>query len=58
MSMTAVDFLILFLVFAIVIVAAVYIRKEKKKGRCIGCPYAKECAARKNGTSCGSQEQK
>ena len=41
-------------VIAIIISAAIiYIVKEKKKGvKCIGCPYAKECASRKNNSSC------
>ncbi len=50
--MTPADVLIILLVFAIIGFAAYYIRKEKKQGRCIGCPYAKECAAKKSG-SCG-----
>lgn len=44
--------LIVLLVIAILVVAAVaYIRKERKRGaKCIGCPYAGDCA-KKN--SCG-----
>lgn len=45
--MTLTDVLIIVLVLAIAVAAIYYIRKEKKKGRCIGCPYAKECAAKK-----------
>ena len=56
--MTLTDVLILVLVLGIIGAAAVYIRKEKKKGRCVGCPYAKECAAKKAGSSCGCQEKK
>ena len=44
-------------VLAIVGIAAVYIRKEKKQGRCVGCPYAKECAAKKAGHGCEGQKQ-
>ena len=30
---------------AVVACAVIYIRKEKKKGKkCIGCPYADQCA--------------
>lgn len=59
--MTVTDILIILLVIAVVGIAAYYIRKEKKQGRCVGCPYAKECAAKKArnaGSSCGCQEQK
>ena len=35
--------------------AALYVVREKKKGvKCIGCPHARECAARKSGAGCGS----
>ena len=47
--MTLTDAIIIILVLSIVAVAAFYIRKEKKQGRCVGCPYAKECAAKKKG---------
>ena len=50
--MTLTDVLIIVLVLVIIGFAAYYIRKEKKQGRCVGCPYAKECAAKKNG-GCG-----
>jgi len=50
--MTLADVIIIVLVLVIVGVAAYYIRREKKQGRCVGCPYAKECAAKKNG-GCG-----
>jgi len=53
--MTLADIVIIILVLAIVGVAAFYIRKEKKKGHCVGCPYAKECAAKKAGKTCNSQ---
>ena len=53
--MTLADIIIIVLVLAIVGVAAVYIRKEKKQGCCVGCPYAKECAAKKAGKNCGNQ---
>ena len=43
--MTAADVIIVVLVLIILGVALVYIRKEKKQGKCIGCPHAKECAA-------------
>ena len=45
--MTLADIIIAVIVLAIVIAAAYYIRKEKKQGKCIGCPYAKECATKK-----------
>lgn len=56
--MTLADVLILVLVLIIIGAAVYYIRKEKSEGRCVGCPYAKECAAKKAGKSggCGCQQ--
>lgn len=35
--------------------AIYYIIKEKKKGaKCIGCPYAKECASKKSNCNCNN----
>lgn len=47
--------IIIIAVLALIIALAVgYIYKEKKKGKkCIGCPYAAECAS-KNGSSVGA----
>lgn len=53
--MTLTDGIIIVIVLAIVGIAAVYIRKEKKQGKCIGCPYAKECAAKKAGQGCNNR---
>lgn len=42
----------------LVIVAAAggYVYKVKKSGqKCVGCPYAKECAARTHGCGCQSK---
>ena len=51
--MTA-DIIVLVIVFAIVVAAVVYIRREKKRGvTCIGCPHAAECAKKKQG-GCGT----
>jgi len=55
--MTLADVLIIVLVLGIVGIAVYYIRKEKKQGKCVGCPYAKECAAKKAGQSCGSHNK-
>ena len=47
------------LIVAIVILviigaAAGYVYREKKRGvKCVGCPCAKECAAKRAGNSCG-----
>jgi hypothetical protein len=54
--MTLADIIIVILVLVLVGIAAVYIRKEKRQGKCIGCPYAKECAAKKTGRGCDSQK--
>ena len=48
--MTLADIIIIVLVLVLVGAAAVYIRREKKQGKCVCCPYAKECAARKKGS--------
>lgn len=53
--MTLADIIIIVFVLVIVGIAAFYIRKEKKQGRCVGCPYAKECAAKKAEKNCGNQ---
>lgn len=38
---------------AIVAAAGRYVYKAKKSGqKCVGCPYAKQCAARANGCGC------
>ena len=55
--MTLTDGLIIALVLVILAAALWYIRREKKQGKCVGCPYAKECAAKKAGQNCGSQNK-
>ncbi len=48
------NLIIIAIVAAVILIAALYIYKEKKKGKkCIGCPYANSC----NG-GCSSQNQK
>ena len=49
-----IDILIGVIVFIILRRAISYIVKQKKKGvKCIGCPYAGECAAKAQGHDCG-----
>lgn len=55
--MNLADGMIIVLVLVLLCVAVLYIRKEKKQGKCIGCPHAKECAAKKAGT-CDSTEKR
>ena len=48
------EFLINLIIVAVVLIVlggmVFYIVREKKKGsKCIGCPYARECVARRNG---------
>ncbi len=55
------EFLINLIIVAVVLIVlggvVFYIVREKKKGsKCIGCPYARECAARKNG-GCGTNQK-
>lgn len=48
------DLVIICIVAAIVIAAALYVYKAKKNGKkCIGCPDAAACAAKKCGCGCG-----
>jgi len=45
------DMIALLVIMILVVAAVVYIRKEKKRGaKCIGCPYAGECAKK---SGCG-----
>ena len=42
-------------ILAVLAGAAGYVYKAKKSGqKCVGCPYAKQCAARQNGCGCSA----
>ena len=44
-----INIIIILVIVAIVGAAVAYIVKEKKRGvKCIGCPYAQQCAKRGN----------
>lgn len=48
------DFIVIVILVAILAAAAWYIYKAKKSGKkCIGCPDADACAAKKGGCCCG-----
>jgi len=48
------DFIVLFILIAIVAGIIYYLVRQKKQGAaCIGCPYAKQC-----GGKCASAKQK
>ena len=48
------DILIGVVIFVLLRRAISYIIRQKKKGvKCIGCPYAGECAAKAQGRDCG-----
>ena len=48
------DFLVLFVVAALVGGALTYIRKQKQRGvDCIGCPHAGQCEKKRQG-GCGT----
>ena len=52
-----IDAVIILIVAAILTAAVWYVVKEKKKGRrCIGCPYAGECAKKNGGCGCSTKE--
>lgn len=56
--MNLADIIIILVVLLVTGVAVFYIRKEKKQGKCVGCPYAKECAAKKAaGSACHGQDE-
>ena len=43
-------------ILAILALAALYVVREKKRGvKCIGCPHARECAAKNSGKGCSGQ---
>ena len=47
------DIIIIIVVAVILAIAIGYIVKQKKSGvKCIGCPYAGECASKKSESSC------
>jgi len=53
-----VDIIAAAVLLAIVGMAARYMHNEKKRGvTCVGCPHAKQCAARKNGHACSGTEK-
>lgn len=50
------DLIIIGIVAVIIALALVYVIRKKKQGvKCIGCPYAKDCAQKSDGCSCGSK---
>lgn len=53
---TVSDIIVIAIVVVILGLAIGYIVREKKKGvKCIGCPHAKECAAKNCSGSCAGQ---
>lgn len=54
--MKTIDVILVLIIVAILAAAVAYIIRAKKKGvKCIGCPAAESCAAKKNKcTGCGS----
>jgi len=54
MPETVINLIIIVLVLAVLGAIVGYIIREKKRGsKCIGCPYARECAARREGGCSG-----
>ena len=52
------DIIIIAIVAVALAVAIGYIIKAKKSGaKCVGCPYSKECASKKNCTCDKSNEE-
>lgn len=56
--MTFVDILPILIIVLIVGAAALYIYRQKKKGRkCIGCPYCDSCQSRGTKNACSSNSE-
>ena len=55
--MTLEDGIILVLIAVILGLAIWYIRRQKKRGMCVGCSCGKECAAKRAGQGCCSQKK-
>lgn len=52
------NFILAAVLLMIVGLAAGYIIRAKKSGvKCVGCPHARECAARRNGQACGTADE-
>jgi len=50
-----VNVIAILVLLAILAAAGGYVYKAKKSGqKCVGCPHAKECAARANGCGCNT----
>jgi len=50
------NLIIIFILLIIVGLASGYIIKAKKRGaKCIGCPYANSCGAKKAECACGAK---
>ena len=48
--------IVILVVLLILGLAARYIVRAKKRGEtCVGCPYAKECAAKRSGRGCSGK---
>lgn len=52
------NIIIIAIVLAIVVGIIFYLYRAKKRGEtCIGCPYAKQCANKKNGCGNGNRHK-
>ncbi|MBO5895938.1 MAG: hypothetical protein J6Q83_01440 [Clostridia bacterium] len=50
------DLIIIVIVALIFVLALAYVIRKKKQGvKCIGCPYAKDCAQKSNSCSCNTK---
>ena len=51
-----VNVIAILVLLAILVAAGGYVYKAKKSGqKCVGCPHAKQCAARANGCGCKAE---
>lgn len=52
------DLIIIGLIIIIIALALIYVIRKKKQGvKCIGCPYAKDCAKKSSNGGCSCNNQ-
>lgn len=53
------NYIIIAVVAAIILLAVIYIRKEKKNGKkCIGCPHSGDCSSQNKSSYCSCYDNR
>lgn len=53
------NYIIIAVVAAIIFLAVIYIRKEKKNGKkCIGCPHSGDCSSQNKSSYCSCYDNR